>query len=70
VTLDVHSEAADGSRTVVSHANKFYKGHAARVLVTSRRRPKDAAGVLALLRDAGLRVEQAADRALVLVVPR
>jgi len=70
VTLDVHSEAADGSRTVVSHANKSHKGRAAGILASSRRRPKDAGGVLALLRDAGLRVEQASDRALVLVVPR
>jgi cytoplasmic iron level regulating protein YaaA (DUF328/UPF0246 family) len=70
VTLDVHSEAADGSRTVVSHANKSHKGHAARLLASSRRRPKDAGGVLALLRDAGLRVEQAGEHALVLVVPR
>lgn len=70
VNLDVHSEAADGSRTVVSHANKSHKGHAARLLASSRRRPKDAGGVLALLRDAGLRVEQASEHALVLVVPR
>lgn len=70
VTLDVHSEAADGARSVVSHANKSHKGHAARVLVSSRRRPRDADGVLALLRDAGLRVEQASEHALVLVVPR
>jgi cytoplasmic iron level regulating protein YaaA (DUF328/UPF0246 family) len=70
VTLDVHSEAADGARTVVSHANKSHKGHAARLLASSRRRPKDAAGVLALLRDAGLHVEQSGDHALVLVVPR
>jgi uncharacterized protein len=70
VTLDVHSEAADGSRTVVSHANKSHKGHAARLLASSRRRPRDAGGVLALLRDAGLRVEQASEHALVLVVPR
>jgi cytoplasmic iron level regulating protein YaaA (DUF328/UPF0246 family) len=70
VTLDVHSEATDGSRTVVSHANKSHKGRAARILASSRRRPRDAAGVLALLRDAGLRVEQASENALVLVVPR
>ncbi|WP_285651114.1 peroxide stress protein YaaA [Actinomycetospora sp. NBRC 106375] len=70
VALDVHSEAADGSRTVVSHANKSHKGHAARLLAASRRRPKDAGGVLALLRDAGLAVEQAGENALVLVVPR
>jgi cytoplasmic iron level regulating protein YaaA (DUF328/UPF0246 family) len=70
VTLDVHSEAADGSRTVVSHPNKSHKGHAARILASSRRRPKDAGGVLALLRDAGLHVEQSDDHSLVLVVPR
>jgi cytoplasmic iron level regulating protein YaaA (DUF328/UPF0246 family) len=70
VTLDVHSEAADGSRTVVSHANKSHKGHAARILASSRRRPKDAGGVLALLRDVGLHVEQSDDNSLVLVVPR
>ncbi|GAA4809237.1 peroxide stress protein YaaA [Actinomycetospora chlora] len=70
VTLDVHSEAADGSRTVVSHANKSHKGRAAHLLASSRRRPKDAGGVLALLRDAGLHVEQADDDSLVLVVPR
>jgi len=70
VTLDVHSEAEDGSRTVVSHANKSHKGRAARLLVSSRRRPRDGGGVLALLRDAGLRVEQAGENALVLVVPR
>lgn len=70
VTLDVHSETADGSRTVVSHANKSHKGRAARVLASSRRRPRDAGAVLALLRDAGLRVEEAGENALVLVVPR
>lgn len=69
-TLDVRSEAADGSRTTISHANKSYKGHVARVLASSRRRPRDTAGVLSVLRDAGLRVEQAGEHALVLVVPR
>jgi len=69
-TLDVLSEADDGSRTTVSHANKSHKGHAARLLASTRRRPKDTAGVLAVLADAGLRVEQAAETDLVLVVPR
>lgn len=69
-TLDVLSESADGSRTTVSHANKSHKGHVARLLATTRRRPHDTAGVLAVLADAGLRVEQAGEHALVLVVPR
>lgn len=69
-TLDVVSEADDGSRTTVSHANKSYKGHAARLLASTRRRPKDTKGVLAVLADAGLRVERADDTSLLLVVPR
>lgn len=69
-TLDVVSEADDGSRTTVSHANKSYKGHAARLLASTRRRPKDTRGVLAVLREAGLRVERAGPTSLLLVVPR
>jgi uncharacterized protein len=66
-TLDVVTEAPDGSRTTVSHANKSTKGHAARVLASSRRRPKDTGAVLAVLADAGLRVEQAGETSLVAV---
>jgi cytoplasmic iron level regulating protein YaaA (DUF328/UPF0246 family) len=69
-TLDVVSEAADGSRTIVSHANKSHKGHAARVLASTRRRPKDTDGVQAVLADAGLAVERADATSLLLVVPR
>ena len=69
-TLDVVSEAADGARATVSHANKSYKGHAARLLASTRRRPKDTRGVLTVLRDAGLRVERVGATDLVLVVPR
>ena len=69
-TLDVVSEGPDGSRTTVSHANKTSKGRAARVLASTRRRPKDTGGVLAVLADAGLRVERAGETSLVLVVPR
>lgn len=69
-TVDVHSEAPDGTRTVVSHANKAHKGRAARVLASTRRRPRDTPGVLGVLRDAGMRVERAGEHALVLLVPR
>jgi hypothetical protein len=69
-TLDVVSEGPDGSRTTVSHANKTVKGHAARVLASTRRRPKDTGAVFAVLADAGLRVERTGETSLVLVVPR
>lgn len=69
-TLDVVSEAPNGSRATVSHANKSSKGHAARLLAATRRRPKDTAGVHAVLADAGLRVERSGETSLVLVVPR
>ncbi|NMO91967.1 YaaA family protein [Actinomycetospora sp. TBRC 11914] len=69
-TLDVVSEAAGGSRTTVSHANKSHKGHAARLLAATRRRPKDTDGVQAVLADAGLPVERADATSLLLVVPR
>ncbi|GLZ55048.1 peroxide stress protein YaaA [Actinomycetospora sp. NBRC 106378] len=69
-TLDVVSEAEDGSRSTVSHANKSSKGRVARLLASTRRRPRDTGGVLAVLADAGLRVEQADETSLLLVVPR
>ncbi|MDL5154951.1 YaaA family protein [Actinomycetospora termitidis] len=69
-TLDVVSEAPDGSRSTVSHANKSFKGRAARLLASTRRRPKDTGAVLAVLADAGLRVERAGETSLLLVVPR
>ena len=69
-TLDVVSEARDGTRTTVSHANKTHKGRTARLLAATRRRPRDTDGVLGVLRDAGLRVEREGSTALVLVVDR
>lgn len=69
-TLDVVSEAGDGSRVTVSHANKSAKGHAARLLASTRRRPKDTGGVHAVLADAGLRVERTGETSLALVVSR
>ena len=66
-TLDVVSEAGDGSRATVSHANKSSKGHVARLLASTRRRPKDTEGVHAVLADAGLRVERAGETSLLLV---
>ncbi|GJF09438.1 peroxide stress protein YaaA [Mycolicibacterium cyprinidarum] len=68
VTVEVVTEHADGRRTVVSHFNKAHKGRLARVLVSSRSEPRDAAAVAALARRAGMRVERKGDH-LTVVVP-
>jgi cytoplasmic iron level regulating protein YaaA (DUF328/UPF0246 family) len=68
VRVDVLAEHADGRRTVVSHFNKAHKGRLARILATSRADPSDAAGVAAVARRAGLRVERRG-AALTVVVP-
>jgi cytoplasmic iron level regulating protein YaaA (DUF328/UPF0246 family) len=66
--VDVLAEHADGRRTVVSHFNKAHKGRLARILATSRADPTDAAGVAAVTRRAGLRVERRG-AALTVVIP-
>jgi cytoplasmic iron level regulating protein YaaA (DUF328/UPF0246 family) len=68
VTVRVESVRPDGSRKVVSHFNKQYKGHLARVLALSPVAAEDAAGVAAIAADAGLTVEQDSGTALTLVV--
>ena len=59
VTVTVMTEKPDGSRSVVSHFNKHYKGVVARDLVRTRRRVDDINTVAAVLADAGQRVELA-----------
>jgi cytoplasmic iron level regulating protein YaaA (DUF328/UPF0246 family) len=68
VTVEVRSMHPDGRRTVVSHFNKAHKGRLARVLATSRADPTDAAGVAAVARRAGFRVERRGT-ALTLLIP-
>lgn len=71
VNVDVLAEHPDGRRTVVSHFNKAHKGRLARALATSRTDPGDAAGVAAVARRAGLRVERdGADLTVVVDAPR
>lgn len=67
VTATVLTEAADGSRTVVSHFNKAHKGLLARALVTSRAEPHDAAGLARVAAKAGLRVELTGERELIVL---
>ena len=69
VTLDVRSERPDGTRAVVSHANKAHKGRVARLLATTTGEPADVVRLRALLRRAGFHVEHAGGTALTLVVP-
>lgn len=68
VAVRVLTEHADGSRSVVSHHNKAHKGIVARLLATSRSEPTDVAGVLRLLRRAGLRVERRSSTDLDLIL--
>ncbi len=68
VTVDVVSVRADGSRTVVSHANKAHKGLVARLLATTTAEPDGVVRVRALLRRAGLHVEHDGGTALTLVL--
>jgi cytoplasmic iron level regulating protein YaaA (DUF328/UPF0246 family) len=68
VEVDVLAEHSDGHRTVVSHFNKAHKGKLARALAGSRSEPTDAAGVAAVARRAGLRVERRGNE-LTVVMP-
>lgn len=58
VTVNVLAERPDGGRVVVSHLNKAHKGRLARALAATRAEPADAAGVAAVARRAGMRVER------------
>ncbi|MGB3304068.1 peroxide stress protein YaaA [Gordonia sp. (in: high G+C Gram-positive bacteria)] len=57
VTATVVTEFPDGSRKVVSHFNKHYKGLVAAELVRTRRNVRDINTVAAVLSDAGQRIE-------------
>ena len=69
VTVDVLSERADGSRSVVSHFNKAHKGRLARLLATTTAEPDDVLRLRRLLRRAGLHVEHDGGTRFTLVVP-
>lgn len=68
VRVDVLAEHPDGHRSVVSHFNKAHKGRLARALVSSRAEPTDAAGVAAVARRAGMRMERSGNE-LTVVIP-
>ena len=69
MTVDVLSERPDGTRSVVSHANKAHKGRVARLLAGTTGEPGDVVRLRALLRRAGVHVEHDGGTALTLVVP-
>lgn len=58
VTVRVESLMDDGSRKVVSHFNKFYKGELARVLAEAPVEATTAEDVADLARQAGMTVEE------------
>ncbi|MCX6472150.1 peroxide stress protein YaaA, partial [Rhodococcus sp. (in: high G+C Gram-positive bacteria)] len=60
-------EKPDGTRTIVSHFNKHHKGLLARALVVSRAEPTDIKGVARVASKAGLRVEIASERELIIL---
>ncbi|WPF65301.1 peroxide stress protein YaaA [Corynebacterium sp. 22KM0430] len=68
LTVRVESVREDGSRKVVSHFNKHYKGELARVLALSDAAPTDAASVAEVAREAGMTVEENSPTQLTLVV--
>jgi cytoplasmic iron level regulating protein YaaA (DUF328/UPF0246 family) len=68
VTVNVLAERPDGTRSVVSHHNKSHKGGLARLLVSTRAEPADAAGVARIARRAGHVVERSGNH-LDLVIP-
>ena len=69
VTVNVLSERPDGCRSVVSHFNKAHKGRLARALAVTRAEPSDAAGVAAVARRAGMRVERCGTTHLDVIIP-
>ena len=67
VRVDVVAEQSDGRRTTVSHFNKAHKGRLARALASSHSEPDDAAGVAAVARRAGMRIEREGNQITVVV---
>ena len=68
ITVRVESVQPDGTRKVVSHFNKHYKGELARVLALSEQDPTSIDEVAAIARAAGMTVEITSPKALTLVV--
>ena len=69
ITVDVVTEFPDGSRKVVSHFSKHYKGLLARTLATSRATIDDLTALLRVTRRAGHVLERSDDRSLTMVTP-
>ena len=68
ITVRVESVQPDGTRKVVSHFNKHYKGELARVLALSKQDPTSIDEVAAIARAARMTVEITSPTALTLVV--
>lgn len=69
VTVRVLSVLPDGSRKIVSHFNKHHKGMLVRTLLTSRATPADVAGLLRVVRKAGIVAERSGPHRIDVLVP-
>ncbi|MBB3038577.1 peroxide stress protein YaaA [Hoyosella altamirensis] len=67
ITATVLTERPDGTRSVVSHFNKHHKGLLARALAITRSEPRTIHAVARVAARAGLKVEIAGDRELVVL---
>ena len=67
VIATVLTERPDGTRSVVSHFNKHHKGLLARALAITRAEPSDVESVARVAERAGLTVEIASERELVIL---
>ncbi|STC68077.1 peroxide stress protein YaaA [Corynebacterium pilosum] len=69
MTVRVESVQDDGSRKVVSHFNKFYKGELARVLAGSPQNADSVEGVAEIAETAGMQVEVTGSELTLVVKP-
>ena len=68
LTVRVEAESADGTRSVVSHFNKHYKGQLARVLASAENAATSVDDAAELAARAGFSVERSGPWELTIVV--
>ncbi|SER41856.1 peroxide stress protein YaaA [Corynebacterium cystitidis] len=69
MTVRVEAVQPDGSRKVVSHFNKFYKGELARLLASAPRNADSIEGVADIAEESGLNVEVTGSELTLVVKP-
>ncbi|MCS4536313.1 peroxide stress protein YaaA [Corynebacterium sp. HS2168-gen11] len=69
-TVRVESIQPDGSRKVINHFNKHYKGVLARVLAQAEKPAQNQDDIIQIAADAGLILETTGSQELILVIPK